>query len=286
VVTLRATGYLGTGTVSYQLLGGTAKGCRINALNRLRALSPGTCMVTATITATPYYEGATSGVATMQFRPRPRALVLPQSISLASGHVAFGHAVTLQATGYYGFGTVSYQVVGGTAPGCTLDAAHVLRATGAGTCRVTAAISAAGDYPAAVSNVATFVFAPAPIAPPPSTITLSVVPFAEGSTSLNTALDDQIAGIAAVVVSKKYHVVDLTGYTDNVFTQAFNLTLDQNRAAAVQTQLETDLAALHATGVVVNVVTTPTSYVFQPGPNVTAQGRAFNRRVVATLRAS
>ena len=115
---------------------------------------------------------------------------------------------------------------------------------------------------------------------------MSVVPFAEGSIVLTPALDDQIAAIAAQVKVKKYHVVDITGYTDNVFTPAFNQTLNQNRAVAVVAQLTADLAAMHVTGVTVTIVTTPTSYVFQPDSNVTAQGRAFNRRVVATLKVS
>ena len=58
-----------------------------------------------------------------------------------------------------------------------------------------------------------------------------------------------------------------------------------SRAAAVEIQLVSDLAALHVSDVFVSVVTTPTSAVFQPHSNVSAAGRAFNRRVVATLQA-
>ena len=81
-------------------------------------------------------------------------------------------------------------------------------------------------------------------------------------------------------------MVDLTPFTDNVFTPAFNLTLNQNRAMAVEVQLQADLVAVHATDVSVVIVTTPATSVFQPDSNVTAQGRAYNRRVVATLKAS
>jgi outer membrane protein OmpA-like peptidoglycan-associated protein len=115
---------------------------------------------------------------------------------------------------------------------------------------------------------------------------MNVVSFAEGSVNLSPTLDRQIAEIAARVKTKHYHVVDLTGYTDNVFTPAFNQTLNQNRAVAVESQLTADLVALHVVGVTVSIVTTPSAFVYVPIANVTAPDRAHNRRVVATLKAS
>jgi outer membrane protein OmpA-like peptidoglycan-associated protein len=87
-----------------------------------------------------------------------------------------------------------------------------------------------------------------------------------------------------MVKSKHYTSVDLTGYTDNVFTPAFNATLDFNRAQAVATQLGSDLATLKYTSVKINVV--PGYSVVLVSTNSTAQGRAANRRVVASLKAN
>jgi len=288
-VPLVATGYLGGGVITYAIAGGTASGCVISVHHRVTARSPGTCLVIAGIASDSTYSSAVSDVATITFR-HPPVVILAQSIGLASTRVSYHGALALQATGYYGFGIVSYQLVGGSAAGCTISPSDVLTASSAGTCLVSASIAAAGRYAAAVSPVATITFdaapPPPPPPPPPPTVTMSVVPFAEGSVVLTPALDNQIAAIAARVKSMKYHVIDVTGYTDNVFTPAFNQTLNQSRASAVVAQLTSDLAALHVTGVTVDIVTNPTSYVFQTGPNVTAQNRAINRRVVATLKVS
>ena len=294
---LVATGYLGTGDVSYSVVGGSAPGCLISvvdAKSRLSAEGPGTCFVTAHIAADDTYLAATSGTAVFRFIA-PKVIIRSQTIDLAPARLHFGASVTLDATGYRGSGAVTYEVVGGTATGCGIDATDTLTATSAGTCLVVASIAASPGFAAASSAATAFTFEPAPVKPPrtvppppapPATINVSVVPFAEGSDLLTPQLDLQIAAIAKTVAAKKYHVVDLTPFTDNVFTPAFNLTLNQNRAMAVEVQLQADLVAVHATDVSVVIVTTPATSVFQPDSNVTAQGRAYNRRVVATLKAS
>jgi outer membrane protein OmpA-like peptidoglycan-associated protein len=85
---------------------------------------------------------------------------------------------------------------------------------------------------------------------------------------------------------KKFHykTVALTGYTDNVFTAAFNVSLNQNRAQAVSALLFQDLQTLKDTGATITIV--PGYSVVLVGTNTTAKGRAENRRVVATLKAS
>ena len=299
-VPLVATGYLGTGNVSYGLVGGSATGCSIalvNAKNRLTSKSPGTCLVVARIGADGQYLAASSHVAVFRFL-KPRVVIDAQSITLASSRVHYGASVQLDATGYRGTGAVTYQVTGGTATNCSIDANDVLSAGGAGTCVVTASIAPSAGFAAASSPPATVTFEAKPAPPrkvvppppaPPATVVRSVVPFDEGSDVLTPSLDAQIQAIATLVVSKKYHVVDLTAYTDNVFTPAFNLALNQNRAMAVETQLQADLMTAHASGVSVVIVapaSTPSTTSFQPDSNVTAQGRAYNRRVVATLKAS
>ena len=88
--------------------------------------------------------------------------------------------------------------------------------------------------------------------------------------------------MAKTVKKNHYNTVGLTGYTDNVFTAAFNATLNQNRAQAVSTQLTLDLQALKDSGVAITIV--PGYSVVLVATNATAKGRAQNRRVVATLK--
>jgi outer membrane protein OmpA-like peptidoglycan-associated protein len=120
--------------------------------------------------------------------------------------------------------------------------------------------------------------------PLPPNRSIVVSPFAEGSFALSAKLKSQIQHLAATVKSMHYTSVDLAGYTDNVFTPAFNATLDFNRAQAVAIQLGSDLATLKYTSVKINVV--PGYSVVLVSTNATAQGRAANRRVVASLKAN
>jgi len=90
--------------------------------------------------------------------------------------------------------------------------------------------------------------------------------------------------LAKTIQKRHYKIVTLTGYTDNVFTVAFNVTLNQNRAQAVLTRLSLDLQSLRVTGVTVSIV--PGYNVVLVATNTTAKGRAQNRRVVATLKAN
>jgi outer membrane protein OmpA-like peptidoglycan-associated protein len=90
--------------------------------------------------------------------------------------------------------------------------------------------------------------------------------------------------MAQTIQKSHYKTVGLTGYTDNVFTAAFNVTLNQNRAQAVAARLTLDLQALRDPGVTITIV--PGYGVVLVATNTTAKGRAENRRVVATLKAS
>jgi outer membrane protein OmpA-like peptidoglycan-associated protein len=124
----------------------------------------------------------------------------------------------------------------------------------------------------------------APKAPKAPPRTMSVSPFAEGSYALTARLRAQILKIAKAIKTAGYKTVSLTGYTDNVFTPAFNALLELNRARTVSLQLSVDLTRLHVSGVVVSVVPAPS--IVLVATNATARGRAANRRVVATLRSS
>ena len=142
--------------------------------------------------------------------------------------------------------------------------------------------------PTTTTTTTTTTLAPVKIisSPPPLPPKRSVVvsPFAEGSFALSAKLKSQIQQMAVAIKGNHYSSVDLTGYTDNVFTPAFNATLDLNRAQAVATQLSSDLAALKDSSVKISVV--PGYSVVLVSTNATAQGRAANRRVVASLKAN
>ena len=66
---------------------------------------------------------------------------------------------------------------------------------------------------------------------------MTIEPFGEGSYALSAKLKTEIQQMARTIQQNHYKNVNLTGYTDNVFTAAFNATLNQNRAEAVSTQL-------------------------------------------------
>jgi outer membrane protein OmpA-like peptidoglycan-associated protein len=90
--------------------------------------------------------------------------------------------------------------------------------------------------------------------------------------------------MALAIKKSHYTTVDLTGYTDNVFTPVFNTTLNLNRAKAVAAKLTADLATLGDLGVVITIV--PGFSAVVVSTNTTAAGRALNRRVVAVLKAT
>ena len=113
---------------------------------------------------------------------------------------------------------------------------------------------------------------------------VSVEPFAEGSYGLTSKLKSEIQQMAKSIQKNHYKTVTLSGYTDNVFTPAFNVTLNQNRAKVVMTQLSSDLSTLKVVGVTVTIV--PGLSVVLVATNKTAKGRAENRRVVAMLKAT
>jgi|GEM_PF-2124986 len=91
--------------------------------------------------------------------------------------------------------------------------------------------------------------------------------------------------MAKIINKKHYTTVALTGYTDNVFTAAFNVTLNSKRANAVAARLTLDLKTIKDIKVVTTIVVPGYSIVLV-GTNTTAKGRAANRRVVATLKAT
>jgi outer membrane protein OmpA-like peptidoglycan-associated protein len=113
---------------------------------------------------------------------------------------------------------------------------------------------------------------------------VTIAPFAEGSYALSAKLLKEIQRMASKIAKSHYKTITLAGYTDNVFTPAFNVTLNQNRAKAVLTRLSADLKILKDSGATITIV--PGSSFVLAANNATAKGRAQNRRVVATLKAT
>jgi outer membrane protein OmpA-like peptidoglycan-associated protein len=144
---LTATGYLGTGAITFAVVsGGTAAGCALSGGSQVTATGVGTCLVTATIAADATYASATSAPTAMTFGRRT------QTISVVTQAGLVGSALLMKATGYSGTGAITFAVVsGGTAKGCAIDASQHLTVTGPGTCHVTATIAADATYFAATS---------------------------------------------------------------------------------------------------------------------------------------
>ena len=200
--------------------------------------------------------------------------------------LAAGDSATLTSV------TLTYTGTGGTTYGPTTVAP-----TAAGTYLITpsaatVAITPSGDqgnYSATIVYVSgTLVVAPAPVVvvnnpPPAPPTTFTIKSFGEGSFKLTAKLKKQVRALALKVRAGHYKVVTLTGFTDNVFTASLNVVLTQNRAAVVASELQKDLKVLKVGGVTIRIV--PGVTITLVTSNTTPQGRAENRRVVATLQA-
>lgn len=313
---LGATDDGGSGAITYALTGGTASGCSISDTSgtyTMSADSAGTCEYTASVAAAGDYEGATSEVATITFiaptpppvvvviTPPPAPVPTPTStlsIVASSESVTAGQSFT-ETAAVSGASAGDLVALSGvtftyTGTGSTHYGPSSSKPTSAGTYRVTpsggsVSVSPSQDassYSTSINYVsgtlvidaAVKVAAP-PAAPAPRTVVLE--PFAEGSYKLSASLKTQIEHLADLIKARGYHVVKLTGYTDNVFTPAFNAQLNANRASAVSVQLRADLSKSKTSRVTISVV--PATTAVLAASNATASGRAKNRRVVATL---
>ena len=297
------TGHLSGVTYSYSGLGATNYGPSSSAPS-----DPGTYRVTpdnATVTITPtadtalyspfiQYDAGTLTIKGLQITVTASGgsvvagTVFHPTASL--GGLQNGDTATVSGVTYTftGVGSTSY---GPTSAAPTVTGAYAVTPSGA---TVTVTPSAhQGAYPTPYSYVAgTLIVTPAPIVvvpvnapkapPPPRTFTIK--PFAEGSFALGKKLKTQIKNLASKVKHGGYRSVALQAFTDNVFTPAFNALLNQNRADAVSLQLGRDLKAIGDNGVSISIVTGFS--VILVSQNATAKGRAANRRVVATLKAT
>ena len=296
-IALSSSGSSGSGAITFSATDGTATGCAVNSSNQLVSTSAGTCQVTASIGADVDHSAATSPEVTDTFNP-----LVVLTVKASSATVVAGHSFTISSTvsganpgDNAHLGGVGYVYLG---EGSTSYGPSSIAPTKAGLYSVTptnalVSVTPSTDAPLYSSSVVyvpgTVVISPAPVVVKnlpkklPPTRKINVGPFGEGSYKLTAQLMHEVSTMAQTIKKMHYTVVQLASYTDNVFSPTFNVTLNQNRATAVQTQLLSDLAALHDQKVSIAIV--PGSVAVQLASNTTAKGRASNRHVVATLRA-
>ena len=105
------------------------------------------------------------------------------------------------------------------------------------------------------------------------TVALQSVNFEFGSDALTTEAKAILDGIAKSLAAQTAVKVQVTGHTDSLGPQSYNLTLSQKRAKSV-------IAYLTSTGVAADRLSSEGEGEFSPiASNDTEEGRAKNRRV-------
>jgi len=158
-ITLSTTGGNGNGAVSYKAYNNSsAAGCSISGVT-LTSTSIGTCSVAAYKSASGYYTGQNSNVASFTFTAIAQAplIITPSGSSLNDVSPA---TITLNTTGGSGSGQVTYSAT--PSSNCTIitnsDGSATLSAAVTGSCVVTAWKSASGVYLGVLSNTVTYLF--------------------------------------------------------------------------------------------------------------------------------
>lgn len=114
-----------------------------------------------------------------------------------------------------------------------------------------------------------------------ATRSVTVTPFSWDSALLNGAATGSVAVLAHDVRTDHDRVVRLTGYTDTAVPAVARAALSLAMADAVQAALQADLSSLGVTGVTVTAAGGGSANPV--ASNSTPDGRARNRRVVATI---
>ena len=319
VVTLAAQ-YVGGGVATYALAPGSTSGCQLGA-DRLTAATPATCTVVATVSSSGLYGSAVSEPATVTFAsppivspppvtPTPPVVVAPPPAAPAPSLAPLTVLVTSEVV-TQGHPILVNPEVSGALAG---DVVHVVRVTltytgegdhaygpstappsAPGTYRVTPSHATVDISPSAdaARYAPTLRYVPGSLVIDAKVRAVRVVPvtpptrrfvidrFPEGSYQLTPVLDRQVRAIAEVIRRDGYRHVTITGYTDNVFTPAFNSLLDEMRARSVGDLLRTELGALGVRGV--GLAETSSRSSGSVASNTTAAGRARNRRVVVIV---
>lgn len=137
-LTLTTSGGSGTGTTTYSAVDGSAADCSVNG-STLTTTSAGTCTVTATKAGDSNFLPAASTPTSITLDAAP-ATQAPLFVTSTSG--TFLTPLPLTTSGGSGSGGVTFEVVNGSATGCSVTAGTITSSS-AGTCIVTA--SRAGD---------------------------------------------------------------------------------------------------------------------------------------------
>ena len=265
-VALTASGYSGTGSVTWADAGTGTASCTVTS-GSVSATTAGTCVVRATVAADSNYNSA-SATHTVTFS------FLSDSITLATSRTSriVGNSVQLIATGYSGPGAITFAKTGGTAT-CTVDASTgVMVATTDGTCIATATIAAAGGYSSATSSPHTVTFSLAP-----DTITLETSPSSALPTETVQLVATGYAGSGAIT------------YAD---TGSGTATCDRNTSTG---ELDSDgtegtcivTATIAASGVYASQTSSPYTVTFSTTPaadeSVLEQEVAYHRIAITAV---
>ena len=307
----QATGSAG-GAITYST---TSSNCQVASNGDVTFSGSGSCVIDASAAAIGSYAASTTD-ATLTIAVSPAPVVIsvaptpvstpppPLTLTIVAPTLAVGQGSAIDPSAsvsglngpdtatlagvvftYEGTGSTTYgpSTTAPTAPGT-----YSLTPS-SGTVTVTPAADQS-DYSSTYEYVAGSLViianAVVPTSPPksaPPTRIVELRPFSEGSYALTASLKSQIEKLAREIKQSGYRQVQLTGYTDNVFTPAFNTVLNQERASIVKARLTADLKALGVKGVMIETVAS--TGIVLADSNVTSKGRALNRRVVATLRA-
>jgi outer membrane protein OmpA-like peptidoglycan-associated protein len=295
---LTSSGGSGTGAVTYVVTDPGTAGCALTGGGTaVSATSGGTCSVTVNKAGDANYLPATSGPTTVTFTAT--LTITAASLTVVSGKpVKPSASVTGLGSGdNANITSITYTfagVGGGTVYGPSTVAPIAPGTYSIIVSNATLSINPGkdqGNYSSAylyVAGTLTITLAPVKIPSSPPTISkdrqIIISPFGEGSYTLTKKLKLQILKLAREVKSGHYRLVQLSGYTDNVFSPAFNLVLNQNRARVVSFQLIAYFKTLKVKGVIIKIMTGTTINLVST--NATAKGRAANRKVVANLYVS
>lgn len=161
----------GTVTGAIYTVGGNSAGCSVGSNGSgFSYARVGSCSITVVATGDPDDSsngGNSSGHEGPGIDPDTATATLAltvklgvQTISVTPRSGPVGTSLALSATSYLGTGAISFAVVsGGTATGCALSGSTQLISTSAGTCLVTATISANANFASATSAPTTMSFA-------------------------------------------------------------------------------------------------------------------------------
>lgn len=185
---------------------------------------------------TPYANGASYPfTSSVTLYAQWTFIKLPQAaLSVTSLNGKVGVPLTLTTSGGSGTGALSFVVLNGTGTGCSVAGA-ALRATGAGTCLVTATKAGDSQYLAASSASTPVLMAPASTVHLPGPVTLT---FTGSSVHLTTADKAKLVTLAHKLIAGAH--VTITGFAWHNHARAIG------RAHAVAVFLATRLS-LHVT---------------------------------------